>query len=211
MTTRAELRAALRLRLEDGATGSPLWDDATLDDALASGIRAYGARLPKEAVAIVEVAAGDRAVAVPLSVGGAIDPARIVRVLDPGGAAVPRQAADEPSPVGSERLGPQAWRWWDGALLFRRPAIGGAWRIEYLAPRLVPATDGAAVDVAPGDEEIPLALALASALERRVIEDGKRGSPPAGLAALAAAARAEAGRLLTARRRRVRGGWLGWG
>ncbi len=42
MATRAELRTALRRRLED-AGASPLWDDATLDDAL---VGALAARLP---------------------------------------------------------------------------------------------------------------------------------------------------------------------
>ena len=105
MTTRAELRAALRRRLED-AGAAPLWDDAMLDEALAGAVRAYGVRFPKEAVASVAVAAG----ATRIPVGAAIDPARIVRVLDGAGAAVPQEA--DGSPAGLD--GGQAWRWWDG-------------------------------------------------------------------------------------------------
>ena len=110
MTTRAELRTALRQRLEDTGAG-PLWDDATLNDALAAAIRAYGTRFPKEAVASVAVAAG--ATRIPVATP-AIDPARIVRVLDGTGALVPRlaDAADGVAitgPPGSV----QAWRWWD--------------------------------------------------------------------------------------------------
>jgi len=206
MATRAELRAALRLRLEDGAA-VPLWDDAALNDALAGAVRAYGGRVPREAAAAVAVVVGAGRAAVPAPPAGAIEPARIVRVVDPGGAVVPRQEEGEAAAGGAS--GGQAWRWWDGALIFRRPAAGGTWQIEYLAPRLVPADDVSAVDLAAGDEEIVLALAQAAALRRRAVEDGKRGGRPGGLAALAEAARAEAARLLAARRRRARGGWLG--
>ena len=38
MTTRADIRAALRLRLEDSDT-APLWDDAVLNDAMGSDAR----------------------------------------------------------------------------------------------------------------------------------------------------------------------------
>jgi hypothetical protein len=102
----------------------------------------------------------------------------------------------------------QAWRWWEATLHLRRPATAGTWRIEYLAPRTVPSDDVGQVDLLPGDEEIVVALAVATALRRRATEDGKRGAGPSGLAALAEAARAEATRLLNARRRRARGGWL---
>jgi len=200
MTTRAELRAALRRRLED-ASASPLWDDATLNGALVGAIRAYGARFPREAVVAFAVGTGATRVPVPEP---ALDPTRIVRVLDGVGATVPAMEGAE------EGDGGQAWRWWDGTLILRRPVAAAAtWRIEGLLPRADPADDASPVDVAPGDEEIVLALATAAALRRRAVEDAKRGSRPAGIAALAAAADAEADRLLAGRRRRARGGLLG--
>ena len=139
--TRAELRTALRRRLED-AGAAPLWDDATLDDALAGAIRVYGARFPKEAVVTVAVAAG--ATAVPVA-AAAIDPARIVRVVDGAGAPVPREA-DGGDAAGAPAAAGQGWRWWDGTLLLRRPAAAGTWRIELLAAREPPATDAAAAE-----------------------------------------------------------------
>ncbi len=207
MTTRAELRGALRLRLEDTAAG-PLWDDAVLDEALAGAVRTYGVWAPKEAVASVAVEAGARQAAVSVPGGGGIDPARIVRVLDPDGAVVPRRGDGEAGPGAAVGAGGHGGRWGGGALLFRRPAVGGSWRIELLVPRAVPTDDAGAVDLLPGDEEVVLALAAAAALGRRAVEDGKRGGRPGGLAALAEAARSEARRLLAARRRRARGGWL---
>ena len=160
MTTRAELRGVLRQRLEDGAQGAPggpLWGEAALDDATAEGVRAYGARVPREAVAELAVVAGARhvPVAAPVGAGG-----RIVRVLDGAGEV-------------------QSWRWWDGALVLARSAAAGTWRIEFLGARAVPVDDAGAVDVLPRDEAIVLALALACALRRRAVEEAKRGGDAA--------------------------------
>ena len=117
MTTRAELRTAVRQRLEDSGAG-PLWDDAALNDALAGALRAYGARVPKEAVASVAVAAGATRVTVAAPV---IDPGRIVRVLDGKGAVIGRMADGEGAD-GGDGGSAQGWRWWEGTLILRRPA-----------------------------------------------------------------------------------------
>ena len=210
MPTRAELRTALRRRLED-AGASPLWDDATLNDALAGAIGRYGARFPKDAVATVNVTAG--ATSVPVATAG-IDGERIARVLDEAGAIVPRMGeAPGPSGSGAGAAGlEQAWRWWNGELRLQRPAAAtGTWRIEYRGPRGVPADDVSAVDVAAGDEEIMLALAAAIALRRRAVEDGKRGAYSRGappILELAERAEGEAEHLIGRRKRRAAGGWL---
>lgn len=205
MTTRAELRAALRRRLEDTAA-TPLWDDTTLNDALADAIRAHGDRFPAEAALDVAVPTGATRVPVPT----AIAPERIVRVLDRAGAEVPWDDAAGTGGVGVG--GGQAWRWWGATLILARPAAGTTstpWRIEFLAPRPVPTDDLTAVDLPPGDEGIVLALAAAAALRRRAVEDAKRGLAPAQTARLADAAGSDAERLIAARRRRARGGRLG--
>jgi hypothetical protein len=215
MATRAELRASLRRRLED-AGASPLWDDATLNDALGGAVARYGVRLPKEAVATVNVTAG--ATAVPVATAG-IEGERIARVLDEAGAIVPRMGeAVGPSGNNGGAAGlEQAWRWWNGELSLQRPATAtGTWRIEYRGPRGVPADDVSAVGMAAGDEEIVLALAAAIALRRREVEDGKRGAYSRGaysrgappVLALAERAEGEAERLIGRRKRRAAGGWL---
>ncbi len=200
MPTRAELRNALRQRLED-VTAAPLWDDPALNEALAAAIRGYGARFPRQATATLTVAAGATRVTVPAE----IDPATIARVIDSTGAALPRLSSDTSPPFGHER---QAWRWWNGDLILGRAAIGGTWQIEYLAPRIVPSDDVTAVDLLPGDEEIVLALASATALRRRQGEDANRGLRPDSIAALVAAIEATAERLMSQRRHRAHGGWL---
>lgn len=198
MATRAELRAALRQRLED-TTLSPLWDDAALNEALAGAVRAYGLRMPKQVATPVVIAAGATEVVVPAVTG---DPDRVVRLIDPRGRIVPAAAGDP-----AAGLVAQSWRWWSGALRLSQPALGGTWRVEHLAPRPVPAADAGEVDLVAGDEELIVTLALAAALSRRATADAKRGARTE-LRALADAARAEAAQLFKARQRRVRGGWL---
>lgn len=198
MTTRAELRAALRQRLDD-TSPSPLWDDTMLDSALSGAIRAYGLRFPRQAAVTVTMAAGATEAAVPAVMA---DPGRIVRLLDPRGRVVPGAAADP-----AAGLVAQSWRWWAGSLRLSQPALGGDWRLEYLAPREVPVDDVSDVDLVAGDEELIVVLALASALGQRAADDAKRGMR-SELRALAEAARAEAAHLYRARSRRARSGWL---
>jgi hypothetical protein len=210
MPTRAELRTVLRRRLED-AGASPLWDDATLNDALEGAIRRYGARFPREAVATVNVTAG--ATSVPVATAG-IEGERIARVRDETGALVPRMSETPgASGNGAGAAGlEQSWRWWSGELRLQRPAAAtGSWTIEYRGPRSVPPDDAATIDVAVGDEEIVLALAAAIALRRRAVEDGKRGAYGRGASpvlVLAERAEVEAERLIGRRKRRATGGWL---
>ena len=52
-----------------------------------------------------------------------------------------------------------------------------------------------------------VALAAAQAMTRRLVEDAKRGVPLAGAAEAVATFRAEAARLIAARKRRVRAGF----
>lgn len=203
MTTRLELRTAVRRRLED--TGAvPLWDDATVNDLLGAAVAEYGVRVPWALATTVPVAAGATSVAVDAP---GLARGRIARVLDPAGAVVPRQrdGPDDGADAGAGRG--QAWRWWGGTLQFERPAAGGDWRIEYLGARALPGDDVTAVPVVAGDEEIVVLLAAALALRRRGIADAKRGIrstvPAAGDALWATAER-----LLRRRRRGVVGGWV---
>ena len=86
----------------------------------------------------------------------------------------------------------------------------GNWTVEHRTGRSLPADDVTAVEIIPGDEEIVVLIAAATALRRQAVAEGKqglgRGRDPISLAA--EAARLEADRLVAARRRRVRGGWL---
>ena len=199
MTTRLELRTALRLRLEDtGAT--PLWDDATLNESLAAAIRAYGVAVPRQVTTGVTVPAG----ATKVATGVALDPDRIARVADAAGIWVPPWPPWEDRP--GQRTPGQAWRWWSDELILAEPAASsgaGLWTVEHLTGRTPPATDGEAVDVLPGDEEIVLAYAQAAALARRAVQDAKRGLRT-DAAARAESAREEAERLLGRRGRRAR-------
>ena len=199
MTTRLALRTALRLRLED-TTATPLWDDASLNEALAGAMGRYGARVPIERRLGVTIPAATTTVAVttPLTTR------QVVRVLDARGEPVARAWGQAP------RAGDgQAWRWWGGSLVLALP-LGSAqvWTIEYLGTRPLPADDVTAVEIEPGDEELVVGLAASAALTRRAVEDAKRGLNPQPVSMVAAVVEAEAGERLRVRSRRATGGWL---
>lgn len=197
MTTRAAMRAGIRVRLGD-VGAPPLWDDPTLNEAIADALRGYGARVPRERTTSVDVAAGTWRIALPP------EAARVLRVVDPASRAVDRWPADHVPPAAAG----QAWRAWDGAVSLAEPAQPGTWRIDSLGPRSEPADDAADLDIVAGDEAAVALLAAAFALERRATDEAKRGVAPqrGGPAGLAAVARAEAERAIRARRRRVRMG-----
>jgi hypothetical protein len=105
--------------------------------------------------------------------------------------------------------GAATWRVWGQELVLAQPAPRtGGWRLEHLTHRTVPADDGTALDLQAGDEDLVIAQALAIALERRAIADGKQWGgrgPVHPLAAAARSARMDADRLFWERLRRVRG------
>jgi hypothetical protein len=196
--------------LEDTG-GSPLWDDAALNDFLAEAMRRYSVRFPQELSTTANVTAGDTEVAVT----PAIEASRVMRVFDEAGRPVPRQQAIEPDAAALTGLATaQAWRWWGVTLVLARAAgATGTWRIDYLGGRILPGDDVTAVDVVAGDEDVVVLLAAAIALRRRAVEDGKRGLTR-GAATVSVSAEVlqnEAERLIAARRRRARGGWTGTG
>ena len=199
MTTRLTLRTALRVRLED-ATATPLWDDASLNQALAEAMGRYGARVSIERRLSVAIPAATTtiAVATPLSTR------QVIRVVDARGEPVPRAWGQ--SPRGGDG---QAWRWWGGALVLALP-LGSpqTWTIEHLGPRPLPADDVTAVEVDPGDDDLVVGLAASASLVRRAVEDAKRGLTPQPVAMLAAAIEAESGERLRVRSRRATGGSL---
>lgn len=211
MTTRLDLRTSLRERLED--TGSaPLWSDAALNAWLGQAVRQYGVGVPLQATATTAVvAAGVNTVALPAGVSADM----VVAVRNAAGATVPRcddrVAGAAP---GEDRGGPQGWLAWGETLRLRRQVAGadepGAWSIDYTSGRELVANDIDPQPVVAGDEPLVVALAAAMALDQRVAERGKRGDEAGAWAALAVAetARADATRLLAARRRQVRAGFL---
>ncbi len=202
MTTRAEIRASLRLRLEDGDV-APLWDDSVLNDAIATAIGVYGGAFPRQVTTGLTLTAGSTRVDSPVPIDGR----RVARVIDALGILVTPWPLDLEHGSSQLRGQGQAWRWWGDTLILAEPvaaSAAGIWTIEHLAGRQLPAADGDELDVLPGDEPILLALAESTALSRRASEDAKRGlTSDAGVRA--SAARSEADRLVAQRKRRARG------
>ena len=207
MTTRPQLRTTIREILED-TTGTPLWSDAALNEYLAAAIRAYGARFPQQAtVATDPIPAAATSVALPAGLLAT----EIVAVRDASGRDVPH-ASQRTGPAPTEGTGLiQGWSTWAGTLRLQRPAAGdevGVWAIDHLTGRELAGDDVSQQPVESGDEPIVVALAAAQAMKRRLVEDAKRGVPLAGPAAVVAAMTAEAERLISARKRRVRAGFV---
>jgi hypothetical protein len=206
MTTRLELRTAVRVRLEDTG-GTPLWDDATLNDFLAEAMRRYGTRFPLEQSTTVVIGAGATSVVVTPD----LEADHVVRVFDGEGRMVPRQHGVETNDgsISGSAIA-QAWRWWGNSLVLAQGATAGTWTIDYLSGRTLPANDVTPVEVIAGDEDIVVLLAAAAALRRRAIEDGKRGLGRGGKLPTTESAESlqtQAEHLMEMRRRRARGGW----
>jgi hypothetical protein len=198
----------VRHRLADEGP-DPLWDDAFLNDALAEAIRRYSTHVPRQEVAAIGVAAGDREIEMPEDVNAL----RVVRVFDDVGNLWPRwEGAGVAPPVPHGQPGDATWRVWGNTVLLGHPAQRtGIWRIEHLVHRDAPEDDLMPVDIQPNDEDIIVALALAVALSRRAIAEGKRYTGRAGVHPLAAAARSaqvDADKMFWTRAHRARGGSL---
>jgi hypothetical protein len=207
MTTRLQLRTAIREILED-TSSAPLWSDAALNEYLAVAMRAYGARFPRQATAATDPIP---AAAISAALPAGLLATEIVAVRDASGRDVPR-ASQRTGSAPSDTTGLiQGWSAWAGTLRLQRPAAGdevGVWAIDYLTGRELAGDDVSQQPIESGDEPIVVALAAAQAMKRRLVEDAKRGAPLAGPAAAVATFMAEAERLIAARKRRVRGGFM---
>ncbi len=209
MSNRLELRLIVRRRLSDTGT-NPLWEEDFLNDAITEAIRRYSTPVPRQAVAAIPVVAGDRELAMPPTVNAM----RVVHVFDDRGAPWRRweQSSDPPPAPTGYAENPAIWRAWGTTIILGTPAPRtGLWRLEHYANRAEPVDDGMALDISPGDEDLVLALAVAVALHRRAVAEGKRYSGRSGVHPIAAAARvaqADADRLLWRRFRHVQSGSL---
>ncbi len=85
------------------------------------------------------------------------------------------RAAIRHRPRPAFRSRPAIWRAWGTTIILGTPAPRtGLWRIEHYANRADPLDDVTDLDVSPGDDDLILALAVAVALHRRAVAEGKR-------------------------------------
>ncbi len=64
MPNRLDIRVILRRRLSDTGT-NPLWEEEFLNDAITEAVRRYSTPVPRQAVAAIPVASGDREIDLP--------------------------------------------------------------------------------------------------------------------------------------------------
>lgn len=196
MTTRADVLARVRLRLEDTGV-TPLWSDAEIEEGMRWMLDEYSAWWPEQDRVTVAVLADAREVTIPAGI------TRVLRVVDPNERVLPQRAG---IPLGYDRDELASWEQWAGELVLTQAAEAGDYVLwveqAYGWPALT-------TDVWPTPErDISLIVAGAAqwCMEFRATEEWKRGSMPSGYEHRMRAVRAEYRRQLDVRRRRVGGG-----
>ncbi len=168
MATLADVRTRLRRRLED-TSGTPLWTNAELDEALKAALEAYTARMPKEGKAALTASGGETSLVLPADV------VEVVRVVAPTGAVVPRRSEPVRAVAGEEL----AWEAFAGRLEFSGKLGAGNYEVWYYGERPWPGGDGATFPVDDADVPYIVAWAAVWALELRLTAEWKRSALPA--------------------------------
>lgn len=189
-----------------------MWSDAALNEFLTQSMREYGVAIPQQTTTVTASVPAD-ALSVALPAG--VDPDEIVAVRNPAGMTVPRfdDRVSEATRLDSSGVA-QAWYAWGSTLRFQRKIIGaeeiGVWSLDHAGGRELAPSDAGAQPIVAGDEPLVVAIAAATSFDRRAAEYGKRGDAVASkeMREIAAAAREEAQRMISARRRRPRSGFL---
>lgn len=193
--TLADVRAMVRLRLEDtGAMTS--WSDDAIDAGLSQALDEYSHRYPQERQDEIPVEQGDMSIDLP-------DGARqVVRVIDPSGYVIPPQSVPVRGTSGSE----QAWEVWGNRIELNRRLPAGTVVIWYLGSRQFPAGDSVSMPVPSEDVSLLVIGAAVWCLEQRSVADWKRGALPARYEMVLRRARDEYRAAWRAKERRVRTG-----
>lgn len=210
MTTRVQLRTAVRKRLEDNFGANHLWDDAELDEHLRFAVRQYGTGNPIELSTSLAVTTSTATYTLPAAIPDGRD---LVHVLDETGRAIEKDNAPAPtlseSPLGA--LVARTWRVWAQQLVFnQRPPASASYTLLYRTTRQLIEDDVTAQPIPSGEEPIIIQLAAAAAVMTRAIAEEKRGATrnAASMRRTADAWSEEAQLLARQGTRSVRGGTL---
>ena len=153
MATIDEVRARVRLRLEEGSAA--VWTDEELDEAILAGLELYNSRFPFEATQTVPMNGTN--VAMPAHARA------VLRVTLADGTVVPRRATPV-ARTADERL---AWEPFAGVIWFTRPLP--AQLITLWIQR-----DHTVTDVPAGDVGLLVLAGVWKALEQRAVQQLKR-------------------------------------
>ena len=163
MSTLADLRAELRILLNDNAAEGYLWNDSTLNLHLNDAIRSYSRSFPRQLTATLVTVAGQRDYDLPPS---CIDLLR-VEIEDTGGLEPLKEGGDEDG-VGYEVCG-------DKIVLFPTPDRSGQTIVvRYTAPHATLALDGDLSTVPAAEQDLLLTFAGARALQSLLSDEAKR-------------------------------------
>ena len=166
MSTLGELRAALRVLLNDGdAVSGYLWSDAQLNRYLQDAVRAYGRHFLREMSTTVTVVVGQAAYALPDGV------VRVLRVE----LIAEGDSEGEVLVEGGDAFG-WGYQAYGGSLVLTETptAALGTLSIRYLAAHEELSADDAASSVPAQDEDMLLAHAAGKAVLLLRVNDAKR-------------------------------------
>lgn len=161
MSTLAELRAQLRVVLNDGAAGGYLWSDGQLNRLLNDAVKALSAELPREMSVDVVSVVGQAEYSLPAGV------IRVVRVYD--------RTAERELVAGGDSWG-YGYRVFGGNLeLLPTPGEAGrSYQVDYLGYHMALLLDGDVSSVPAGEEELLLVRAAAMAVLGLGTDEAKR-------------------------------------
>ena len=202
-TTLLAARTALRRRLED-SSGTPLWSDDLLNDALTAALNEYSQWSREQKTTTFTAADSDTSATLPT------DCREVLRVIDAAKRIYPRAA----SGAGATSDVLASWEAFAGALQFTKGLSAGTYTVWYEADWTFPSTDATAFGIPDSDIDLLLAMAAVVALDERAVQEWKRGQLPSRYQTALTEARNTVNRQWSARRRRLRvgsvasgGGW----
>lgn len=204
MTTRAQLRTMVRTRLED-TTATPLWSDAVLNELIRQAVYNYSTVVPLQAVMSVEMDTG----AVEGSLGDDVAAFQVRHVWMEDRTEVQRIAVLDAAPDPDDLTLPLYWSGWGDTIRVSRAvqaSEAGTWLIGYETARVVADDDVSQLEIEDGHETAVVAWTAGIALQRRYVEDIKRGA--ASVAGEAGAVMVAEAMALLRKRRVARGGAL---
>jgi hypothetical protein len=179
MTTRSQLRSAIRTELNDSG-GATLWSDALLNEFINQAIRTYSRELPREVTTTLIVVASQAAYNLPVDFDRAIrveQPDDTIRAYDPRERTLTDDLSMSKS-SGAIRRGAWAYRLWANQIILDpTPTTAGANQnitLDYLARYAEPSADGDTIATPASDDDVLAALVCADALRWVGMDESKR-------------------------------------
>lgn len=198
-TTLSDMRDRVRIRLED-TSPNPLFAIEEIDEALGHALADYTmTELEQKTDQLTVDQSGQTMLGLP------DDLRQVVRLISPTGQIMPMRGASPMRRTANEDL---AWEQFSGAFHFSRPIPEGDYTLWYLAVRSMPTDGGDFFPVDHPDDVLIITGAASWCVERRSLEEWKRGPLPARYETVARRLKGEYAQLWHSKRKRMRTGTM---